>query len=291
MQPYIICQGDYLLKLAHQFGFDPDVVWNDDENAQLRQLRPNPNILFAGDILYIPDEAGAPPRALNVTTGSTNTFVTNPPTVTLTVCFSDAPFASKAYSVQELPELAGLTTDGNGVLTFTAPVTLETATVVFTDPAATFAFQVGNIDPIDTLSGIFQRLQNLGFIDIETAFDPTNRALLRAALYAFKTAQAPSSSAPPSAPSSSPPSSPSGSGESSPLSSGPLSSPASTPSPSSSSPVSDPGSSPPSSAGPPSSAPPSSGSSNPGPPDESGLTGDGTLDDATCKLLQDAHGS
>jgi ribosomal protein L16 Arg81 hydroxylase len=101
MQPYIICEGDYLAKLAHQFGFDADTVWNDPKNAQLQQVRPNPNILLPGDVLYIPDQTVAKPQQ-SVTTGTTNTFVTDTPTVTITVQFTDTSLASQAYSVRVL---------------------------------------------------------------------------------------------------------------------------------------------------------------------------------------------
>ena len=55
MEPYVIRQGDYLLQVAHTFGFDADTVWNDDKNSDLARLRPDHNILRPGDILYIPD--------------------------------------------------------------------------------------------------------------------------------------------------------------------------------------------------------------------------------------------
>jgi len=56
MQPYIIKQGDYLALLAYTFGFDANIVWNDPTNADLQKLRPDPNILFPGDVLNIPDQ-------------------------------------------------------------------------------------------------------------------------------------------------------------------------------------------------------------------------------------------
>jgi hypothetical protein len=54
MQPYVIRQGDYLLKLAYSFGFDAEAVWNDDKNADLRSQRQDPNTLLPGDILSHP---------------------------------------------------------------------------------------------------------------------------------------------------------------------------------------------------------------------------------------------
>jgi hypothetical protein len=283
----VIRQGDYLLSLAHQFGFDPDVVWNDPKNAQLRQagqLSQDPNLLNPTDMLYIP-APNAPPAMQNLEPGTTNTFVTNPPTVSFTVQFLGDVFKSQSYTVQELPELTNLTTDADGTATFNVPVTQTVLTMVFSKSGTKYIVKIGHLDPIHTLSGIFQRLRSLGFIDSSANSDPTDLEFMRTALRAFKAAQPgthsdpgdssgePTSSdgnPPSSAPSSSPPDSLSSSSDGGPSSSHSLSD----------------GDAPPSSDGspPPSSAPSSQ-------EDNAGLSDDGTLDDATTKLLFDAHGS
>ena len=179
MSPYVIRQGDYLASLAYQFGFDADTIWNDPMNAPLRQLRPNPNTLYPTDVLYIPDP-NVPPATKTLATGTTNAFVADVPTATLTLQMSDPSFASQAYSVQELPELTGLTTDANAIATLSVPVTLTTATFVFAS-GTTFACQIGSLDPINTLSGVFQRLQSLAYIDSGVAFDPAALDVVRGA--------------------------------------------------------------------------------------------------------------
>jgi hypothetical protein len=175
VQPYVVKQGDYLARLAYKFAFDADTVWNDLKNADLRKVRPNPNILWPTDILYIPDQGNKQPVTHHLTTGATNSFVTTDPP-TGTVCFrlvgaAPSTYASKAYKVQELDQLTGLVTDKDGVATFPAPVTLRMATVVFTESGETYALSLGAIDPINTLSGVFQRLRNLGYIGGDSEFD------------------------------------------------------------------------------------------------------------------------
>lgn len=215
MPPYVIKQGDFLLKLAHQLGFDPDAVWSDPSNASLRALRPNPAILFPGDVLNIPDSPA--PAATTLAPGSTSTFVSAPPPLTLSAKFvgTDATsYASRAYTVTELDALTGLSTDANGVASFQAPVTLTTATVVFTDTGESWSLVVGATDPINTLSGIFKRLQNLGFIGDNVTFDTqaaaNNLEVMRDALTRLKAAQpgASTPSSPPSAPAAAPSSPP-----------------------------------------------------------------------------------
>jgi hypothetical protein len=231
MQPLVIRQGDYLAKLADQLGFDADAVWGDDSNAQLRLLRPNPNILFAGDVLYVPDPAKAPP-AQSLTPGSTNSFVTNAPAmVSVSITFTDPGLASQAYTVPELPQLTGLTTDANGLATLEVPVSQDSFTIAFATAGVSLLYQMGHLDPINSLSGIFQRLQHLGFLPTNINPFPLDPDMIRAGLLAFKAAQ-PGADAPPS---STPPSS-GAPASSAPASSPPASSPPSSPAGASSSP-------------------------------------------------------
>jgi hypothetical protein len=307
LQPYVIKQGDHLALLAYKFGFDANKVWNDPKNADLRKLRPDPNILWPTDILYIPDQ-NVPPVMHTLTTGATNTFVADPPTVTVSLRFLDDDLASQAFTVQELPNLAGLTTDAEGRATFPAPVTLATATLAFETAGRIVSAQLGGLDPIDTLSGVFQRLKHLGYIGLDEVFDATNLEVLRTALRALKAAQAgppdssPSSARPDSSPNPSalgPGSDPSpltADSEGAPPSSAPASGPPASsssrpPPPSDSSPGSTPA--PPSSGGSvaPPSSPPSSPNADSTPPSNGGLNDDGTLDDETRALLLKVHES
>jgi N-acetylmuramoyl-L-alanine amidase len=254
LQPYIVKQGDHLAKLAYKFGFDADAVWKDPQNEQLRQqgyLSQDPNILNPTDMLYIPGDT--PPTMHTLTVGCTNTFVSDAPSMTLTLKLvgqDSSRYSSRPYTIQELDQLSGLKTDGDGVLTFKAPVTLNVATVVFSDNGETWVLSIGHLDPIDTLSGVFQRLQNLGFLGGELNLEAVNLDVLRLGLWALKASQSGSSNS---------------------------SAPASAPAPDSA-PESDSGAD---------STPPSSGNVA---SDNAGLGDDGTLDAATTSLLLKAYG-
>jgi hypothetical protein len=219
VEPYVIRQNDYLLKMAHKFDFDADTVWNDPRNAALRQLRANPNILWPTDILYIPDQLDKQPMTHVLTPGTTNVFVSDPPTATVSVRFvgdDESTYASKAYTVQELDHLTGLATDEEGVATFPVPVTLGAATVVFAESSESYTLSLGALDPINTLSGLFQRLRNLGYVGGDAEFDATDLDTLRVGLLFLKAlvpGTCPDSSAAASTP---PPSVPAGGSVSSP---------------------------------------------------------------------------
>jgi hypothetical protein len=300
MQPYVIRQGDFLLSVAYAFGFDADTVWNDSSNDDLRKLRANPNALSPGDVLYIPDQSNKQPVLKDVAVGATNSFVSTPPSMTVAVKFvgeDPTTFASQAFTIQELEQLTGLVTNGDGVAKFDVPVTMTSVTVVFTDVAETYTVSIGTMDPVNTMSGVFKRLQNLGYIGSYSTFDArvpkNNLGLLRSALRTFKASQADGDdSAPSSAPTSDPPSSAASSPPDSSPSDGPPSSAASSPPDSSPSSAA---SSPPDSS--PSDGPPSSAASSSSPDsaatgsnDDAGLDDKGGLDADTTALLVKVHG-
>jgi N-acetylmuramoyl-L-alanine amidase len=53
---YTVVQGDCLSSIALQFGYaDWRNIYNDAANAAFRQLRPNPNLIYPGDEIFIPD--------------------------------------------------------------------------------------------------------------------------------------------------------------------------------------------------------------------------------------------
>ena len=122
MQPYVIRQGDYLAKLAHRFGFDADAVWNDPSNADLRELRPNPDILWPTDVLSIPEDSDNPPPQHELVLGTTNTFTSYVPTIPVSLRFTDEGLRSQAYTILELPELTDRATDGDGTAFFDVSV-------------------------------------------------------------------------------------------------------------------------------------------------------------------------
>jgi hypothetical protein len=290
VQPYVIKQGDYLALIGYRLGFDADTVWNDPSNESLRNQRSDPNVLFPGDVLYVPDPPVAAPSGTSLQTGSNNSFTSSAPTVQVSLKFVDAALASQSVTIAELPEMTGLTTGGDGTLSLTLPVTLQSLSVVFANDGPTFLCQVGDMNPLDTVSGIAHRLQNLGYLNPNEDDDGSDVDAIRAALLLFQAnqpnADAPPGSDPPPVSGASPASSPSSSAPPPPASSPPTSPPPSSP-PSSPPPASSPPALSPQPSGPPSSPPPSSQ----GTPDNAGLSDDGTLDDAIAQLLKTTHGS
>ena len=58
MPIYTVEQGDYLQKIASSHGFnDYKEIYKHPENSEFRKKRPDPNIIFPGDEIYIPENS------------------------------------------------------------------------------------------------------------------------------------------------------------------------------------------------------------------------------------------
>jgi hypothetical protein len=162
MRPYVVRQGDYLFQLAQRWGFDADEVWNAQENAVLRETRPNPQQLAPGDILQIPEERAPPP---SFASGGTRRYRAEVPRVEVRFTLREGldPLADEPYEVHGVGrETLEGTTDGEGTLSVAVPVTTRQVEIRFPEMRLAVPVLVGGLDPIDTPSGVAQRLANLG---------------------------------------------------------------------------------------------------------------------------------
>src|SRR5262245_13433434 len=54
---HIVIQGEHLSSIARKYGFTSyKTIWDHGKNAELKKERQNPNVLFPGDELFIPDK-------------------------------------------------------------------------------------------------------------------------------------------------------------------------------------------------------------------------------------------
>jgi hypothetical protein len=183
--PYVICQGDHLSKIAARHGFDADAVWNDTHNDDLRARRPDPHILCACDVLYIP--APKPPAWLGVTEGAVNRFTVTVPKVKVSVvCAQDGkPIANAACIIHCPGTQIQATTGGDGLLEFVAPAHVASVMLEIPSQSIVKRLQIGHLDPVEEPSGILQRLRNLGYVPGAAAVLDADAAL-RLAVKAFQ---------------------------------------------------------------------------------------------------------
>jgi hypothetical protein len=70
----------------------------------------------------------------------TETFVSDVPTVPVQIRFDYPDLASQAFTIDELRDLTGKSTDGDGIAKFDVPINIGNFTLTFTSSGTSFAF-------------------------------------------------------------------------------------------------------------------------------------------------------
>ena len=177
-------QGESLALIADVHGFFWDTLWNHPNNAALRQLRENPNVLMARDRVFIPEPK---PKEETGETGKVHTFRLKGVPVRLNFRLldeEDQPRAGLRYtlSVDGKQAAAGVTPDDGLISALIAP-RAKTAELVVHAPGGdeVYPFDVGHLNPIEYASGVQARLKNLGLYegDLTGKIDEATQEALR----------------------------------------------------------------------------------------------------------------
>jgi hypothetical protein len=168
-ETYIVKQGDWLAKIASRYGFtDFKTIWDDPQNAKLKQQRKNPNVLFPGDQLFIPDKTLKQESAV---TQQKHRFELKKPKITLRLILEDAcskPIANASCELSVEDETFKLVSDSKGKIEQEIPANAQKATLIVKDSKTpihddVIPIQIGHLDPVDEVSGQRARLNNLGY--------------------------------------------------------------------------------------------------------------------------------
>jgi hypothetical protein len=164
MATHTVAQGECINSIAADYGMLWQTIWNDSQNAVLRQQRQDPNVLFPGDQLYIPD---LQTKQVPCATDQVHTFVLegSPVTIKLLLLDQDKPRAGVPYSLEIDGVWTSGTTDGNGYITQSIQPNAKVGELRVGSGASkdVYQLQLGTLDPIHTDSGAAGRLSNLGF--------------------------------------------------------------------------------------------------------------------------------
>jgi hypothetical protein len=172
--------GECVASIADARGHFWQTVWHDARNQELRERRKNPNTLSPGDRVWVPplDE-----RKESVATGQVHRFkrLGVPSRLRLRLLERGEALASLPYRLEVAGRVVEGTTDPDGwVVAAVPPQALVALLIVQTaDGPREFELQVGHLDPSDEISGVQQRLLNLGFPCPQsgTLDDPTRDAI------------------------------------------------------------------------------------------------------------------
>ena len=167
LRPYVVRQGDHLVKLAYVHGFDAQEVWNHEKNATLKAKRKTQDVLYPGDILYLPVKHTG---GLPVSAGGDNNYCAKVPTikVRLQLVDIDGPLAHEECEVSGTGSTPGdpleVVTDADGWLDLTISTLIRRIEVLALHANHLFKVSVGDLNPIDEPPGAPQRLANLGLL-------------------------------------------------------------------------------------------------------------------------------
>jgi N-acetylmuramoyl-L-alanine amidase len=182
---HTVQQGEHIAGIAHKYGFRTyQVIWNHARNAELKKKRVNPNVLFPGDVLFIPDKQ---PKIEQRSTTEMYTFKLKltPLKLSVVVRGRDGKPLPDTDVVLELDgETFNLKTDGDGKIE--RPISPDTVGGTLKVPSLQIEspIRIGHLDPVDELSGKAGRLANLGYY--RGPFDPVDEAELASAVEEFQ---------------------------------------------------------------------------------------------------------
>ena len=159
---YVVKSGDGMESIAYAHGFFWQTLWDDPANAELKEVRKDPNVLLPGDLVTIMAK-----RLKTVEKADTqrHRFRRKGVPHVLKVQFLDwkgEPRANKSARINVDGTLSDGTTDGDGLLEIPMSPGARTAVVRF-ESGHEFEIDLGHLDPVSEARGVQQRLRNLGY--------------------------------------------------------------------------------------------------------------------------------
>ena len=166
---YLVKEGDCMAQIAFDNGFLLKTLWMDSQNAELRRVRKNPYLLFSGDRVHIPTRRKGEESCATAARHRfrrkgvpeiMNLKLINPqdqPLQKVDCCITIDGFHSRK------------TTDQNGNLKIPIPPNSRQVRVILEATGEQIPIGLGDLDPIDTLQGVRDRLRNIGFELNETS--------------------------------------------------------------------------------------------------------------------------
>jgi N-acetylmuramoyl-L-alanine amidase len=180
MPDYRVKQGECISSIAQRHGFFWETIWNHPNNAELKQRRGDPNVLYPGDVLFIPEkeekqESGATEQRHRFRLKGV------PAMLRIRLMDNDEPRGDESYTLEIDGELLSGTTDDDGNIEQPIPPDASRGRLLVGEAQDEYLLDLGRIDPIGEISGVQARLNNLGFDcgEVDGVLGPRTKAALR----------------------------------------------------------------------------------------------------------------
>jgi putative peptidoglycan binding protein len=167
MPNHIVQQGECLSGIAAMYGFrNFRTLYDHPGNSKLRNLRPDPNLLFPGDVVFVPEKT---PKEVSVATTKLHRFQIAAPRRVLRLVLEGLDgkkMASEPYELNIEGDITSGVTGADGLIEQVIPPDAVNGSL--TTEQYTWPLSVAHLNPVaDTndkgMSAIQARLRNLGY--------------------------------------------------------------------------------------------------------------------------------
>jgi hypothetical protein len=182
---YTVAAGDWVSKIAGRYGFsDWKLVWYDERNADLRVKRPDPNLIYPGDPIYVPSKKS---KEVPCSTDQLHEFQLTRHRKKLKIVLREADGTPRCnvpcvleIDSRPLPEVKQTGPDGR-IEALISDLAESGMLLVGQDRSEVYPVRLGHLDPIETIKGYQERLTNLGHYsgEIDGIVGPLTRQAVR----------------------------------------------------------------------------------------------------------------
>jgi hypothetical protein len=179
---HVVGEDEGIDSIAAAHGWFPDALWEHPDNAELRARRASGQVLLAGDVVHVPPLRT---KVVDVAIDQRHRFVRRgvPSRLRVRMIVGGQPLASTPFtlSVDGGAPTTGVTGSGGEVEAWIPPAAKR---AVIATELHSLEVHLARLDPIDTPSGLAQRLQNLEYL--ARGDDPVDPDDLEDALMGFQ---------------------------------------------------------------------------------------------------------
>jgi hypothetical protein len=182
MKSHTVAEGDCISSIAFENGMLWQTIWEHSSNQDLRSLRKDPNVLYPGDVVHIPDPEE---KEEDVALDQRHTFRLNgvPAQLDLQFLFEGVPRVNEHFKIDVVGTVTEGKTDEEGRVSVPIPPNAKKGTITLGEglEARTYDLGLGKLDPVEEITGTQARLNNLGYgCTVSGSWDDESREAMSA---------------------------------------------------------------------------------------------------------------